>query len=104
MLCAAYSLSLWQIEEMMAERGVCVDHATVHRWAMKIPPVQTAVARRRKRPVSASWRMDETYIKVADQWKYQYRAVDRDGDTIDFLLRDTRDCAAVRRFLELASD
>ncbi len=48
--------------------------------------------------------MDETYIKVADQWKYQYRAVDRDGDTIDFLLRDTRDCAAVRRFLELASD
>lgn len=66
---AAYPLSLRHIEEMMAERGVCVDHATVHRWAMKILPVLAAVARRRKRPVGASWRMDETYIKVAGQWK-----------------------------------
>ena len=86
----------------MAERGVCVDHATVHRWAMKILPVLAAAFRRRKRPVGASWRMDETYIKVAGQWKYLYRAVDRDGDTIDFLLRANRDCAAARRFLEQA--
>jgi putative transposase len=86
----------------MAERGVSVDHATVHRWAIKIVPVLAAVFRRRKRPVGKSWRMEETYIKVHEQWKYLYRAVDREGDTIDFLLRATRDCAAARRFLEEA--
>jgi transposase-like protein len=99
---ASYPLSLRHIEEMMAERGVCVDHATVHRWAMKILPVLAAVFRRRKRPVGLSWRMDETYIKVAGQWKYLYRAVDREGDTIDFLLRAKRDHAAARQFLERA--
>ncbi|GAC1359740.1 MAG: IS6 family transposase [Variovorax sp.] len=99
---AAYPLSLRHIEEMMDERGVFVDHATVHRWAMKILPVLAAVFRRRKRPVGASWRMDETYIKVAGQWKYLYRAVDRDGDTIDFLLCAKRDHTAARRFLERA--
>ena len=99
---AAYPLSFRHIEEMMAERGVVVDHATVHRWAMKILPVLAAVFRRRKRPVGTSWRMDETYIKVAGQWKYLYRAVDREGHTIDFLLRAKRDCAAARRFLERA--
>jgi putative transposase len=81
---------------------VSVDHATVHRWAIKIVPVLAAVFRRRKRPVGRSWRMDETYIKVHGQWKYLYRAVDREGDTIDFLLRAKRDCAAARRFLERA--
>ena len=101
---AAYPLSLRHIEEMMAERGVFVDHATVHRWALKILPVLAAVFRRRKRSVGTSWRMDETYIKVAGQWKYLYRAVDRDGDTIDFLLRAKRDCAAARCFLERAID
>jgi putative transposase len=98
----AYPLSLRHLEEMMAERGVSVDHATVHRWAIKIVPVLAAVFRRRKRPVGKSWRMDETYIKVHGQWKYLYRAVDRDGDTVDFLLRVKRDQAAARRFLEQA--
>ena len=101
---AAYPLSLRHIEEMMAERGVGVDHATVHRWAIKILPVLAAVFRRRKRPVGVSWRMDETYIKVTGQWKYLYRAVDGDGHTIDFLLRAKRDCVAARRFLERAID
>ena len=75
---------------MMGERGVLVDHATVHRWSIKILPVMAAAFRQRTRPVGASWRMDETYIKVAGQWKYLYRAVDRDGDTIDFVLRAKR--------------
>jgi len=99
---AAYPLSLRHIEEMMQERGVFVDHATVHRWALKILPILALVFRRRKRPVGTSWRMDETYIKVAGQWKYLYRAVDKAGDTVDFLLTAKRDTAAARRFLERA--
>jgi len=98
----AYPLSLRHIEEMMQERGVFVDHSTVHRWAIKMLPVLVAVFRRRKRPVGSSWRMDETYIKVAGQWKYLYRAVDREGDTVDFLLTARRDLAAARSFLERA--
>ncbi|MSQ76650.1 MAG: IS6 family transposase, partial [Rhodoferax sp.] len=82
----AYPLSLRHVEEMMHERGVFVDHSTVHRWAIKMVPVLSAVFRRRKRAVGRSWRMDETYIKVSGQWKYLYRAVDRAGDTVDFLL------------------
>jgi len=101
---AAYPLSLRHIEEMMAERGVFVDHATVNRWSIKILPVLAAVFRRRKRAVGSSWRMDETYIKVRGQWKYLYRAVDHDGQTIDFLLRAHRDYAAARHFLERAID
>jgi len=98
----AYPLSLRHVEEMMRERGVFVDHTTVHRWAIKMLPMLAAVFRRRKRPVGRSWRMDETYIKVSGQWKYLYRAVDRAGDTVDFLLTAKRDLAAARRFLERA--
>ncbi len=99
---AASTLSLRHIEEMMLERGVFVDHATVHRWALKILPVLTLVFRRRKRPVGTSWRMDEIYIKVAGQWKYLYRAVDKEGDTVDFFLTAKRDKGSVRRILERA--
>jgi hypothetical protein len=93
----AYPPSLRHIEEMMAERGVTVDHAIVHRWALKILPALTKAFRSRKRAVGKSWRMDETYIKVRGRWKYLYRAVDRDGDTVDFLLTTCRDEAAARR-------
>ena len=101
---AAYPLSFRNIEEMMAERGVFVDHSTLHRWSIKMLPVLTAMFRRRKHPVGRSWRMDETYVKVGGQWKYLYRAVDKDGDTIDFLLRAKRDHAAARAFFERAMD
>lgn len=99
---AAYPLSLRHIEEMMQERGVFVDHATVHRWALKMLLVLAAAFRRRQRPVGKSWRMDETYLKVAGRWQYLYRAVDCEGNTVDFLLTARRDAAAARRFLERA--
>jgi len=100
----AYPLSLRHFEEMMAERGVIVDHTTVLRWSIKMLPILAAAMRRRKRPVGPSWRMDETYVKIGGQWKYLYRAVDRAGQTIDFLLRAHRDYAAARRFFERAID
>jgi putative transposase len=87
---------------MMQERSVFVDHSTVHRWAIKMLPVLAAIFRKRKCPVGRSCRMDETYIKVSGQWKYLSRAVDRAGDTVDFLLTAKRDRAAARRFLERA--
>jgi transposase-like protein len=87
---------------MMQELCVFGDHSTVHRWALKILPDMALIFRRRKRPVGSSWRMDETYIKVAGQWKYLYRAVDKGGDTVDFLLNAKRDLSAARRYLERA--
>ena len=101
---AAYPLSFRHLEEMMAERGVSVDHATVHRWAVKMLPVLAKVFRQRKHQVGFSWRVDETYILVAGQWKYLYRAVDKLGHTVDFLLSAKRDLAAARRFFEQAID
>src|ERR1700677_2430203 len=96
----AYPLSLRHLEEMMAERGISVDHSTVHRWALKLLPVLEKAVRRYKRPVGKSWRVDETYIKVKGQWKYLYRAVDKAGNTIDFLLRAHRDKTAAQRYFE----
>ncbi|MDH6147508.1 MULTISPECIES: IS6 family transposase [Paraburkholderia] len=100
----AYPLSLRNLEEMMAERGIPVDHSTVHRWAIKLLPVLEKAFRRCKRPVGKSWRVDETYIKVKGQWTYLYRAVDKAGNTVDFLLRARRDKEAARRYFEKAID
>jgi putative transposase len=100
----AYSLSLRNLEEMMAERGIEVDHSSVHRWVIKLVPLFEIAFRRHKRPVGKSWRMDETYAKVKGQWKYLYRAVDRQGNTVDFLLRAHRDKAAASRYFEKAID
>jgi putative transposase len=98
----AYSLSLRDLEEMMAERAIGVDHSTVHRWVIKLVSLFEKTFRRHKRPVGKSWRMDETYIKVKGAWKYLYRAVDKAGNTIDFLFRAKRDKVAARRFFEKA--
>jgi putative transposase len=100
----AYSLSLSNLEQMMAERGFEVDHSSVHRWVIKLVPLFEEAFRRHKRPVGMSWRMDETYVKVRGQWKYLYRAADKAGNTVDFLLRAHRDKAAARCYFEKAID
>src|ERR1700760_375464 len=100
----AYSLSLRNLDEMMAERGFEVDHSSVHRWVIKLVPLFEKAFRRYKRPAGKSGRMDETYVKVRGQWKYLYRAVDKAGNTVDFLLRAHRDKAAARRYFEKAID
>lgn len=97
-----YAVSYRDLEEIMAERGVTVDHATLNRWVVKFAPLIAAQAQTRKRPTAKSWRMDETYIKVKGKWTYLYRAVDRDGQTLDFLLSERRDLAAARRFFRQA--
>src|SRR3954453_23089740 len=78
----AYPLSYRMLEEMMKERGVEVDHATLQRWVVKYTPQIVKAFGKRKRPVGGSWRMDETYIRVKGHWKYLYRAVDKAGNTV----------------------
>lgn len=99
---AAYPLSYRHLEEIMDERGVSVDHSTVNRWAIRFLPLIEKLSRKHKRTTDSSWRMDETYIKVKGVWKYLYRAVDKKGATVDFLLTARRDMAAAKRFFEKA--
>ncbi len=97
-----YKLSYRDIEELMAERGINVDHSTLNRWVVKYAPLLAAKAHHHKRMVGNSWRLDETYIRVRGSWKYLYRAVDKGGDTIDFLLTAKRNTRAALRFLRQA--
>src|SRR5512144_304833 len=99
----AYPLSYRNLEEMMEERGIKVDHSNIYRWVQKFTPkLEAAFRNGKKRPVGTSWRMDETYIKIKGQWKYLYRAVDKAGQTIDFLLTAHRHQKAARRFFKKA--
>jgi putative transposase len=98
----AYPLSTRHVEELMQERGVSVDHATINRWVIKYSPQLEEAFHRRKRPAGSSWRMDETYIRIKGEWRYLYRAVDKPGQTIDFLLTEHRDQEAALRFLKKA--
>jgi putative transposase len=82
----AYPISYRQLEEMMQERGVEVDHSTINRWVARYVPLLEQQFRASKRPLGSSWRVDETYMKVKGAWKYLYRAVDKAGATVDFLL------------------
>lgn len=97
-----YAVSYRDLEEILAERGVRVDHATLNRWVVKFSPLIAARMQARKRPTATSWRADETYIKVKGRWTYLYRAVDRDGQTLDFMLSERRNLAAARRFFKRA--
>jgi len=98
----AYSLSYRDVEELLAERGIVVDHSTIARWVMRYSPLLLGAFRRRRRDVGTSWRMDETYIRVRGTWMYQYRAVDTSGHTIDFYFSERRDATAAHRFLRRA--
>jgi putative transposase len=98
----AYPLSTRHVEELMEERGVEVDHSTINRWVIKYSPQLGEAFHRRKRAVGHSWRMDETYIKIKGVWYYLYRAVDKSGQTVDFLLTPQRDEPAAKRFLTQA--
>lgn len=98
----AYPISYRQLEEMMKERGVEVDHSNLNRWVLKYAPALENSFRQYKRPVGDSWRMDRTYINVKGKWKYLYRAVDKFGATVDFLLTAKRDRKAALRFLRKA--
>ena len=79
-----------------------VDHSSINRWAIRFLPLLEKVLRKHKRPVGGSWRMDETGIKVKGAWKYLYRAVDKEGRAVDFLLTARRDKAAAMRFFDKA--
>jgi transposase-like protein len=97
-----YSLSYRDLEEIMAERGLTVDHGTIWRWIQKYAPLLNQRLRRELRHPNRSWRIDETYVKIAGNWAYLYRAVDSAGETIDFLLSPKRDLMAAKMFLRVA--
>ncbi len=89
---------------MMKEHGFEVDHSTIQRWVVHYSPKLEEAFYKKKRRLGMRWRLDETYIKVNGQWKYFYRAVDKSGNTIDFLLTAQRDKKAALRFLTKAID
>jgi transposase, IS6 family len=96
-----YSLSYRDLEEIMAERGLSVDHVTIWRWVQRYAPVLNQRIRRELRHPTRSWRVDETYVRVAGSWAYLYRAVDSAGETIDFMLSPKRDLTAAKLFFGL---
>ncbi|MDP5221096.1 IS6 family transposase [Ruegeria sp. 2205SS24-7] len=97
-----YGVSYRDLEEIMAERGVDLDHATLNRWVSRYAGLIAETARYRKRPADRSWRMDETYVKVKGEWVYLYRAIDKHGKTLDFMLSERRNKAAATKFFARA--
>jgi len=97
-----FGLSFRNLEELMAERNLNVDHVTIWRWVQRYAPELHRRCRRELRMTNHSWRVDETYLRVAGKWTYLYRAVDSTGATIDFLLSAGRDAAAAKRFFQKA--
>src|SRR5438270_2187162 len=93
-----YSLSYRDLEEMMLERGLHIDHTTIYRWVQQYAPELEKRCRPHLKACNDSWKVDETYIKVRKSWMYLYRAVDSEGNTLEFLLSPTRDAEAAKRF------
>src|SRR6266516_6395056 len=93
-----YSLSYRDLEEMMLERGLHVDHTTIYRWVQRYAPELERRCRPYLKATTDSWRVDETYVKVKKVWTYLYRAVDSQGNTLEFFLSPTRDAEAAKRF------
>ncbi len=93
-----YSLSYRDLEEIMLERGLHVDHTTIYRWVQRYAQELEKRCRPHLKATNDSWRVDETYIKVKKTWMYLYRAVDSEGNTLEFLLSPTRDAEAAKRF------
>jgi transposase-like protein len=97
-----FALSYRDVEELLAERGIEVDHTTVYRWVQRFTPLLTEAARPCRHAVGDRWQVDETYVKVAGQWRYVYRAIDQFGQVIDVFVSPRRDAAAARRFFQRA--
>jgi len=93
-----YGLSYRDVEELLAERGVTVDHVTIYRWVQRFTPEFIEAARFCRHAPGDRWFADETYVKVSGRWTYLYRAIDQHGQVIDVLLSDRPDLAAARRF------
>jgi transposase, IS6 family len=93
-----YSLSYRDLAEMMLERGLQVDHTTIYRWVQRYAPELDKRCRSHLKATNDSWRVDETYVKVRKTWMYLYRAVDSQGNTLEFLLSSMRDAEAAKRF------
>ena len=97
-----FGLSYRDVEELLAERGVRVDHVTVYRWVQRFTPLLAEAARPCRHRVGDRWQVDETYVKVAGRWRYVYRAIDQFGQVIDVFVSPRRDGIAARRFFERA--
>jgi IS6 family transposase len=95
-----YNLSYRDLEEMMVERGLTVDHTTICRWVLTYAPELEKRVKPQLKPTGDSWRVDETYLKVKGEWLYQYRAVDSEGNTLDFRFSAKRDAEAAQAFFE----
>ena len=97
-----YGLSYRDVEELLAERGIEVDHVTIHRWVQRFTPLLVEAARPCRRSVGGRWFVDETYVKVAGRWRYVYRSVDPWGQVIDVFVSPRRNIAAARTFFTTA--
>jgi transposase-like protein len=97
-----FSLSYRDVEELLAERGIEVDHVTIYRWMLRFTPLEAGAARPCRHAVGDRWQVDETYVKVAGHWRYVYRAIDQFGQVIDVFVSARRDAKAARRFFDQA--
>jgi transposase-like protein len=97
-----FGLSYRDVEELLAERGIEVDHVTINRWVLRFTPLLADAARPCRHVVGDRWQADETYVKVAGQWRYVYRAIDQFRQVIDVFVSARRDATAAHRFFERA--